>query len=421
MISIAYVAVWLFVFAIPWENTLVIPGLGTISKLLGMIAIALAILAAVVSGRLRRWQTLHVAALLFVLWSAATMLDSNFDQLPRKFVTYVQLLGVLLMMWELAPTRQRQLGLMAAFVLGAEVASLSTIVVFRNQADVARRFAAQGFDPNDLAMTLALALPMAWYLGMTYRSAVARWACRAYLPIGLFALGLTGSRGGMLTAMVGLLIVPFTMTRLSTGRLVMAIAFLGLSTALAIAYVPRTALERLASTGTEVQEGSYGGRFKIWGAGVQAFGAKPIVGHGVGSYPLIVAPILGPGHPHASHNSMLTVLVEQGLIGFAMYATMFGSVALAVVRLPLIDRRFGLILLAAVGIAMLPLGWEDSKSVWFVLASLLGLARAPATGARAPMPPPGRAVPVGAALGARRPGPLATRGGATSPRRGTAR
>jgi O-antigen ligase len=419
MTSVAYIAVWLFVFAIPWENTLVIPGLGTISKLLGIIAVSLALLAAVVSGRLRRWQTLHIAAALFVLWSTAMMLDSSLETLPRKFVTYVQLLGVLLMMWELAPTRRRQLGLLAAFVLGAEVAAASTVVVFRNQADVARRFAAQGFDPNDLAMTLALAMPMAWYLGMTYQSALARWVCRAYLPLGLFALGLTGSRGGMLAAMTGLMVVPFTMTRLSPGRLVMAIAFLGLSTTLAIAYVPRTALERLASTGTEMQEGSYGGRFKIWGAGVQAFTAQPIVGHGVGSYPIVVAPILGPGHPHASHNSMLTILVEQGLVGFAMYATMFGSVALAVLRLPLVDRRFGLILLAATIIAMLPLGWEDSKSVWFVLAALLGLARAP-LGARAPAPTPGRAVPVGTPMGANRPGPMvATPRGVA--RRGTAR
>jgi hypothetical protein len=69
------------------------------------------------------------------------------------------------------------------------------------------------------------------------------------------------------------------------------------------------------------------------------------------------------------------VLVEEGLIGFLLYATMFIAVFLSLLRLPPLERRFTLVLLATIGAAMLPLSWDDRKTVWFVLAALVGLAQ----------------------------------------------
>jgi hypothetical protein len=43
--------------------------------------------------------------------------------------------------------------------------------------------------------------------------------------------------------------------------------------------------------------------------------------------------------------------------------------------LPLLDRRFALVLLATLAVIMLPLAWEDHKPAWFVLAALVGLSR----------------------------------------------
>ena len=110
------------------------------------------------------------------------------------------------MIWELAPSRTRVLGLMLAYVLGClrrRVRTPSWCSGRRRR--ITKRFAAGGGDSNDLAMTLALALPMAWYLGIVYREPLLRWICRGYLPVAAVALGLTGSRGGMLATMVALL------------------------------------------------------------------------------------------------------------------------------------------------------------------------------------------------------------------------
>jgi O-antigen ligase len=228
-------------------------------------------------------------------------------------------------------------------------------------------------------MTLALALPMAWYVGMTHRRSLVRWVCRAYLPIGLLAIGLTGSRGGMITTVVALMIVPLTMLRLSPGRRTMAIGLLFLGGMLAAVYVPERIVERLATVSTEVEGGSLSGRAKIWRAGLLAFVEKPVTGYGPGGFRGAVRPYLG-SETQVAHNSYISVLVEEGLVGFVLYATMVGLVWLAVLRLPILERRFALVLLATLAVAMLPLTWEDHKQVWFILAVLLGMSQAPRVG-----------------------------------------
>jgi O-antigen ligase len=412
MISLAYCAVWFFVFSVPWENVIGISGLGAISRLTGMIALGLALLAAVITGRVRRWNQFHIAALLFVVWSGCSVLIFEMEDVPKKFWTYVQLFLVLWMIWELAPTRKRQLGLLLAYVLGAYVSAFSTIMVSRRELGIEQRFAATGFDANDLAGALALALPMAWYLGMTYRQPLLRLLCRAYVPVGVVAIGLTGSRGGMIATIIALLIVPLTMTTLSPGRLVVAIAMLCISGSLAVAYVPDTVVKRLATTSADVQEGHLGGRGKIWIAGAKAFARRPLLGYGTSGFRTAIRPFI-PTLPQVAHNSFLSVLVENGILGFFFFCGMLFAVFRAIRRQPTIDRRFGLVLFATLLIVMLPLTWEDQKPTWVILALMLGLARArdngfdPAVAQQpyvrrgAPMPSP--------ALSARGPAPLAAR------------
>ena len=246
-------------------------------------------------------------------------------RLPYKYTTYVQLFLVTWIVWELAPSWKRQLGLMIAYVFGSYLAALATILQYRREAGALRRFAAFDTDPNTLAMTLALAIPMAWYLSATSRNATLRWACRVYILVGLVAVALTASRGGMLATMVALLIVPLTMTRLSPGRLAMAITVLAVSGAAAVAYVPTQIVERLATTGTEVEDMSLGGRFGIWKSGVRALTARPLTGYGTGMWRSAVSPWLGP-NPQVAHNSFLSMAVETGLVGLSFYLAMFFAV-----------------------------------------------------------------------------------------------
>jgi hypothetical protein len=376
MNSLAYGALWIFVFSLPWERIFMLEELNVITRVTGGLALGAVLMAVVASGRMRRWHLFHVAALGFWIWAGLHfLLFSGSPKIPDKYWTYAQLLLVLWMIWELAPSEGRQRGLLLAYVLGGYVAALDTVRLYRTQGEAMRRFAAGGADPNDLAMVLALGLPMAWYLGMTYHRPILRWICRGYVPVALVAIGLTGSRGGLLATTVALLVAPLSMTRLSPGRLIMAIMLLGVAGALAIAYTPETLIQRMATTTTELEQGHIGGRGKIWKAGLDAFAQRPVFGYGVSGFINAVYPILGP-MAKVAHNSFLSVLVEQGLVGFLLYLTMFVAVFRSTLRLPLLERRFALVLLATLGTAMFPLTWEHRKVVWFVLAALLGFSQA---------------------------------------------
>lgn len=385
MTSIAYAALWLFVFSVPWERVIVITNMSIVTRATGAMALGLALLAVIISGRFRRWHTFHVMALLFVLSAGVGIMVLELPNIPKKFWTYVQLFLVLWMIWELAVSRRQQIGLLTAYVLGSYVVAFATIWVYVTRGGSLRRFSAADADPNDLAMTIALALPMAWYLGTTHRHAIMRLVGKAYLPLGLLTLGLTGSRGGMVAGLVGLMIVPLTMTKLSPGRIAAGIVALGLSGVLVVAYIPEKTVARLATTGSEVEDLSLGGRFKLWRAGAIAFAEKPIMGFGTSAFKTAVKPQLGV-RAQVAHNSFLSLLVENGLIGFVLYMGMLAAVLSAVLRLQLLDRRFALVLLATVCVTMLPLTWEDTKAVWFVLAALVGLSSAKDAPAPAPVP-----------------------------------
>ena len=69
MSSIAYATLWVFVFSIPWGSVVIIEsGVNLVGRLTGMVAVALAVLAVTVSGRFRRLDAYHVAAIAFMGW-----------------------------------------------------------------------------------------------------------------------------------------------------------------------------------------------------------------------------------------------------------------------------------------------------------------------------------------------------------------
>jgi O-antigen ligase len=395
MTAIAYAALWIFIFSVPWEVVGAAGGVAVVARLTGAMALGIALVMVAIGGRFRTLHRFHFAMLLFLLWAGIDLfIFRSVAELPSKYKTFLQLALVVWMIWELARSWPRVVGLLLAYVLGAYVAVGDTIRTYRTEGSALRRFSAGATDPNDLAMTLALALPMAWYLGMTHSRPLIRWVCRAYVPLGMLAIVLTGSRGGLLTALVALLVVPATMGRLTPGRLVMAGMLLFGAAVLSIVYVPDTVMQRLSTTGQEVTGGSLGNRREIWLAGIHAFAQRPLTGYGSGRFLQAVTPELGL-NANVAHNSYLSVLVEQGLPGLVLYLLMMFAVYRAIRRLPKIERRFALILFASLCIAILPLTWEDRKPVWFILAALLGLSQAWVSGAGVVRrPPPPRAVPV---------------------------
>src|SRR2546427_423838 len=117
----AFAFLWLLVFAMPWEDALTISDFGTSVRLIGMITVGVGALAIIESGKVRRPAPGHIVMALFVLLAALSYLWSLYPEgtLIQAF-SYVQLLAMVWLIWELAPRVKEQMWLMQAYVLSHE-------------------------------------------------------------------------------------------------------------------------------------------------------------------------------------------------------------------------------------------------------------------------------------------------------------
>jgi O-antigen ligase len=393
---LAHFFVWLLVFTVPWQNMIVLPGIGTISSVLGMAAIAATILHVVMSGKVRSLAAFHWLATMYMAWIflSAFWGIARQGSIQKEVNTYLQIFVMLWVVWEAAPTRRRLVNLLQAYVFGAYVAAGSTIHNYLTGVGIqedAQRYSATGFDPNDLGVILALALPMAWYIASTTSSTMQRWANRLYLMAGVVGILLTGSRGALLAMIVALLVVPLTLTQVRRGVRVAAIVLAIAAAAVAVNFVPEKAFERLGTTGSEIQGGDLNSRLRIWKGGLATVPNAPFRGHGPGGWYPAVGLQIGNVAPH---NTWLAILVEEGLIGLVLYMSMFAVIAAALLRLPTLERRNGLVQLATLMIGITPLSWHQHKAGWLTLA-LLAAWGAVLTAQQQPEEPLRAAPPIG--------------------------
>ena len=382
---LGFLAVWIVVFAIPWENVLMLPGVGTITRLLGMVAVAVAICVILVRGRVRRPNAFHWFALAFLLYGCASLywtIDRG-ESMMRVWKN-LQIIALLWLIWEATATAKRREGLMQAYVLGAWVTVYQTYEMFR--AGIGRvggtRFAAsENFNPNDMGFLLVLALPLAWHLSITHRNLLLRWLNRLYIPAGVFTISLTGSRSGLILACLALCIVPWSLPQLNLRLKVVTAAILTAGVVLALTYAPERTLERLSTTGTELMSGDLNDRTEIWRAGMEVLPQYMLIGSGAGSYSKAVSAALGA--EHSAHNAYVSVVVEQGLVGLVLFLALLAVSFQHARTAPPQERKLLIILWLTLVVGLTPRAWESKKATWLVFGLLNGSAVA---GAVAPAP-----------------------------------
>lgn len=397
MSQAAFYALWGFVFALPLDPLANLPVLGSIPRIVGLVASAVGILHILARRRVRPLSWFHVFAVLFVLWAGVSSFWSiDPDATRMRFVTYLQLLVLVWLIWEIAWSPERQRALLQAYVLGVCVAAVATIHNYvlgdpwrvpLDDAEAAR-FVALNQDPNYLGVTLVLGLPMAWYLGLCHPHGRLRRTWQLYIPLGITAILLTASRGAFLSAVVALMIVPWTLGRVRLRTKVGLGALAVGSLVLASSFVPEESLERIRSTRADIEAGYFGGRINIWMAGLEVAREHPLAGVGAGAFGAAIAPTLH--REWGSHQTYLEILVEQGIVGLLLLLAMVAAVIKPLRHLPPLQRRFGIVLLATLAVSSISLHLGNRKQFWFVLGALAAqVAQRPArrrtfTGTRGP-------------------------------------
>jgi len=369
----AWLLLVIFVFTIPWEKSVWVPFVGSVAHLAGLAAFAAGVLAAIQRRELRRPNATLLLAAAFVLWSVLTWFWS-LDRAATggRALTFAELLAMLWLIWDLCRGPARQLQLISAYVCGSVAASsIAFWRYFHHHQTYYLRYAAAGFDPNDFGLVLAIAVPLALYLALRDR-AWTRWCWLASVPIVIAAVVLTASRTATIATCAALLFALWTWPRADwVYRISTAIFAAALALSL-VRFAPAPQRQRLATIGNEISTGTLHDRTRIWKAGLRVFRHYPIQGVGSGAYPKAVEPWLGKptvkGFQYVAHNTFLSVLVETGIIGFAICGLLFATLAFFVWSMPPPQRALWTVVAAVWAVGVFTLTWEHYKPTWLIMA-----------------------------------------------------
>ena len=333
MRKIAWVLLLLYAFAIPWEYSLDLgEPLGNVARILGILLLLAAVPAVLQAGRMRAWGPMQWMVLALYLWiclSCFWTIDPAATL--AKVRAFLQEMMVVWMVWEFAESPGDLRNLLRVFVAGSWVLAALTLANAGSPEAMAAgqfRFAAYGQDPNDVARFLDLGFPLAGLLV----NAEPRWPARllalGYLPLGLFAVLLTASRGGFLAALVALTGCALLLAR-GRGSAALATVFaLPVVIVLAWLVVPTEIFERLSTIPQQLAGGDLNQRLNIWSAGWHAFRQAPLFGTGAGTF--VHAAGLAP--IDTAHNTALSILVGGGLCALCLAACVLALAVRAVLQ-----------------------------------------------------------------------------------------
>ena len=377
MRSCAFYLSVLLIFTSSWENILFFEGVGRISRLIGLLLAAVWMLTVLTTGEFRRLRPFHMAFALFVLWCISSIFWTiDMPSTYERIKTFVQLLILVIVLWDLYRTSADVELAMQAYVLGGFVSIGSVIINYCQSVTVMhQRFAATGFHPNDFGLIVALGLPMAWYLAVLSenrtRSRLLRLVNLLYLPAALSGIMLAASRGSLIAASpIGLLIA------VSLGRLSFWTRAVGFATVVcALIAVPLVApaesIERLLTINESIRSGDMNGRIAIWREGTEILSSHEYLGVGSGGFRTAASE-----NRTVAHNVFMSVVVETGLVGLLLFVATLGLVLTDALRQPKWKTLLWLTVLLVWLLGALVHTWEQRKQTWIVFSFVTASAAA---------------------------------------------
>lgn len=367
---ISFWLVWVFIFTVPWESLLLLSSHTPVSTLTGIVAICAAAIQIVARGTVRL-SRLQGALAGFVMLSGLSLLWSiDLPASVTMLITLCALMAVSVATYDSVRDKRDVQLLMLAYVLGCLVSVVGGLQSFAANASYARsqgRFVVDGFDPNDMAVALAIGIPFCIYLALVARR---MWKLVFTAGVGalLVGIGLTGSRGGAIAGAFGLIsLAALFVNRMSLSKKLIIAVLLVACVVSASKFVSLPAVNRILTIGDEMNGGDFDGRKQIWAGGVVQFSVTPILGVGSGAFPAAMSQRVG--EYCVAHNSYLTMCVELGIAG-VLLMLLIAAITLSDFRLlPGIERWIWFGALTAWGTGVFSLTWGYRKPTW-VLATL---------------------------------------------------
>jgi O-antigen ligase len=370
MRKITYFSTLLLIFALPWEDSISIAGLGSLARLMGFAAAGLWLSTVIVEGRLRRPNLFHVLVLLFILWNFVTLFwSSDTEDSLRRIKTYTQVFLLLLIYWDVYRKPQELLAGLKAYILGAYVLIGSTVYNYLTNNIAVQyegRYSASGINANDVALILILGMPIVMPVLMERFSGAQRSTGKIllyiinilYYPLAIFATFLTGSRTSLI-AVIPLFVFLLVTKLIKIERKILIFAVFLVSLLIILSIVPQSLIERISTIGNSISQADLGGRVAMWQKSIYVLAQHPVSGIGCGAIDRTIG--------GAVHNTLISVATETGTIGLALFLSILGLVLYDVLKLPAGISGIWLAIFITWGIGAVSLSWEFRKLTWILL------------------------------------------------------
>ena len=363
----------LAIFMFPSEDMLKTDEYGSAAKAIGISLAGLWVFVVLVTGTIRRFHAMHALAILFLLWNVVSVLWSvDPERTMERMETYVQMIGLFALLWDLYQSPHSLRIALQAYILGTYIPIVSMLHNFANGVQVHEfahgRYAPAGGHPNGTGLVLAISLPIAWYLAST--APESRWSSRwrlfnyCHIPLAFFCILLTASRGSLLATAPAIGLVLISLGRHRLGHMLAALTFIVVGGLALFPLVPEESLNRLGTTKDQIEDANLNGRVAIWTQGIDKLLEHPFTGVGANAYPAAIE--MG----RAPHNTALSVIVDTGIIGFLLFASMIGLACLETTKMMSNERWFWLAVMAVWLIGAMCHNWEHTKHTWLLLSLL---------------------------------------------------
>ncbi len=313
-----------FIFSIPFEtvNLGFIPGQSTLSRLIGLLLLAVAPLQPRLCLRWPPSAFWCFAVYLFIYIILGFLQDPIYrSAMIVRLFTLSQMLILFWVSYNLMRYEQVVKGTLLTLAAACILVAVLQVTGISGQEFDQGRLSVFEEDANVVGALLSLGLLA--LAGLAYGRKVTNFKVRLlfWLCAGILAVAIirTGSRGAMLALVVGFLVF------LLHGRSLRAKLKIGLIAILAISFLGLTAYQieavRIRWERTLV-EGHLAGREKILPQAWQMFEEKPLIGWGpVHHYAELGSRLRHPGPGRDTHNLYLWILTEVGIVGAIPFFT----------------------------------------------------------------------------------------------------
>jgi O-antigen ligase len=332
---------------------ILLPALAVVRPTLAVIALG------VVGGVLTRPVAEQLAALrqpvvaytaLFVLVQVASVYRSGLGFMLHVFEAWLPQLAFVALGVFLASYREHLYRFVWGMILGCQFIAFYGIYAFladlERESESACAYGTYA-NHNDYTYAIILSLPFLYFLRRASESFLVRTVLAVFMAGGVAGIFLSLSRGGMIG-----LVFEVILLALMTGSNLKKVLSLIVLAGVGLVAIQTQYARRAAVSANYTAQDAESSRFELWKAGKNAFLAHPVLGIGSNQfreYSHEYGEISGDNRNKNTHNTFLEVLVNNGLVGFAVFLLLIRAIARELKgAAPLVDEgRFEAVRLAA--------------------------------------------------------------------------